>query len=94
MRNFLNESGISLIMHINDNAHLTVENLIKSAKKALMIKRSAFFRYTFCFIEYGLINRTERRKKNGGFIKYFLTEKGLMTIQFFLENFTKTQDSL
>ena len=85
--NFLNEKGITLLKFINEHPQFLCKNLIEEISKMSLMKRSSVFRYIKCFLRYGLIEKSDRKRKGDGYIKYKLSDKGIKILKFFLKNF-------
>ncbi len=85
--NFLNEKGITLLKFINEQPQLLCKNLIEEISKMSIMKRSSVFRYIKCFLRYDLIDKSDRKRKEDGYIKYKISDKGIKALKFLLKNF-------
>ncbi len=87
IRNFLSEKGITLLKFIEDNPQLYCSKLVIEVEKDGLMNRSSLFRYLKCFTEYSLIEKSERKKAENGYINYKLSKRGYETLKLFLKHF-------
>ncbi len=87
MKNFINQKGIKLLDLINEREQLFCNILVGELKEKNIMSRSSFYRYIHSFEKWGLIEKSDRKKKeNQYFVRYQLSSKGFKLITFLNRN--------
>ncbi len=89
VQNFLNPKGIKLLEIINKNQERSCNDLIRTIEDQGLMKKSSIFRYIKCFLKFELLEKSDRKKKENGFINYKLSEEGIKTLNFFSDYICK-----